>query len=46
MGDVTWFGLEEEQKIAVFLCLFVIWEEAFLDFSAILQMAGHFFALS
>ena len=45
MGDVAGFRLEEEQKIAVFLCLFVIWKEAFLNLCAVLQMAGYFFAL-
>lgn len=30
MGDMAGFGLQQEEEIAIFLCLFVIWEEAFL----------------
>ena len=30
MSNVSWFGLEEEEKIAVFLRLLVVWKETLL----------------
>jgi hypothetical protein len=28
--NVPWFGLEQEEKIPIFLCLFIIWKGTFL----------------
>ena len=30
MGNMAWFGLEEEEQVAVLLGLLVVWEESFL----------------
>ena len=39
------FGLEEEQQIAVLLCLFVVGEEAFLEFDAVCEVVCDFVLL-
>ena len=45
MRNVSWFGLEEEEQIAVFLCLFVVREEALLQFEAVCQVVCDFVLL-
>jgi len=45
MGNVAWFGLEEEEQIAVFLCLLVIGKETFLEFEAVCKVVGDFILL-
>lgn len=45
MGNVTRFGLEEEQQVAVFLRLLVVGEEAFLEFEAVGKVVGDFILL-
>ena len=45
MGNVTWFGLEEEQQVAVFLRLLVVGKEAFLEFEAVCKVVGDFILL-
>jgi hypothetical protein len=45
MRNMSWFGLEKEQQIAVFLCLFIVWEEALLQFEAICEVVCHFILL-
>ena len=39
------FGLEEEEQVAVFLRLFVVGEEAFLEFEAVCKVVGDFVLL-
>lgn len=45
MGNMPWLGLEQEQEVAIFLSLLVIGEEAFLQITSILKMAGDFVLL-
>lgn len=45
MGNVPRLRLEQEQKIAVFLCLFIVGEEAFLQFGSLVEMTGNFVLL-
>jgi hypothetical protein len=45
MSDVPRFGLEEEQQVAVFLCLLIVREEAFLQFEAVCQVICDFILL-
>jgi hypothetical protein len=45
VGNVAWFGLEEKEKVAVFLGFFIVWEEAFGDVGGVFQVTGDFFAL-
>ncbi len=45
VGNVSWLGLEQEEQVAVFLCLFVVGEEAFLQFEAVFEVAGYFVLL-
>jgi hypothetical protein len=45
MRNVSWFGLEEEEQVAVFLCLFVVGEEALLQFEAVCQVICDFILL-
>jgi hypothetical protein len=45
MGNVAWFGLEEEEQVAVFLRLVVIGKEAFLEFEAVTKVVGDFILL-
>jgi len=40
MSDVSRFGLEEEEEVAIFLGLVIIGEEAFLNVCSIIEMAG------
>lgn len=39
------FGLEEEEQVAVFLRLFVVGEEAFLEFEAVCEVVCDFVLL-
>jgi hypothetical protein len=45
MRNVSRFGLEEEEQVAVFLGLFVVWEEALLQFEAVCQVVCDFVLL-
>ena len=45
MRNVPWFGLEQKQQVAIFLCLFVIWEKPFLEFKAVCEMVCDFVLL-
>jgi hypothetical protein len=45
VGDVSWLGLEEKEQVAVFLSLFVVWEEAFLQFEAFCEVVCDFVLL-
>lgn len=45
MSDVSWFRLQQEQQVAVFLCLLVVGERSFLQFKSILQVACDFVLL-
>lgn len=45
MGNVARLRLEEEEQVAVFLCLIVIGKETFLKFHAFLEMTGNFVLL-
>lgn len=45
MGNVSGFGLEEKQQVAVFLSLFVVGEEAFLEFDAVRKVICDFILL-
>jgi hypothetical protein len=45
MGDVSRFGLEEKEQVAVLLCLFVVREETFLQFEAVCQVVCDFVLL-
>jgi hypothetical protein len=45
VGDVAWFGLEEKEKVTVFLSFLIVWEEAFGDVGGVFQVTGDFFAL-
>lgn len=45
VGDVAWFGLEEKEKVAIFLRFVIVWEEAFGNVGRVFQMTGDFFAL-
>ena len=42
---MSWLGLEEKEQVAVFLSLFVVWEEAFLQFEAFCEMVCDFVLL-
>lgn len=42
---MAWFGLEEEEQIAVFLRLLVIGKETFLEFEAVCKVVGDFILL-
>jgi hypothetical protein len=43
--NMSRFRLQEEKQVAVFLRLLVVGEEAFLDFSSLVHVTGHFFSL-
>jgi len=45
VGNVSGFGLEEEEQIAVFLRLFVVGEEALLQLQAFGKVVGDFVLL-
>jgi hypothetical protein len=45
MGNVAWFGLEEEEQVAVFLRLVVVGKEAFLEFEAVAKVVCDFILL-
>lgn len=45
MGDVTGFGLEEKEQVAVFLGFVVVRKETLLGVCRVLQMAGDFILL-
>jgi hypothetical protein len=45
MRNVSWFGLEEEEQVAVFLCLLVVRKETFLQFEAVCQVVCDFVLL-
>jgi hypothetical protein len=45
VGDVTRFGLQEEQKIAIFLGSFVVGEESLLWIGGIIKVARNFVLL-
>lgn len=40
MGDVSRFGLEEEQQVSVFLGFVVIGEVSFLEIQGVFEVAG------
>jgi hypothetical protein len=44
MSDVSGFGLQKKQKVPIFLCFLVIWEEALLRIFVV-EMAGNFVLL-
>lgn len=46
MGDVTGFGLEQEEEIAVFLGLLIVWEKSLLGIGRIVEVAGDFVLLA
>lgn len=45
MGDVTGFGLEKEEKIAVLLCSLIVRKESLLGIYSIVEVAGNFVLL-
>lgn len=45
MSDVTGFGLEEEEQVAIFLSFVVVGEETLLGVCSVVQMAGDFVLL-
>jgi hypothetical protein len=45
MRNVSRLGLQEEQQVAVLLCLVVVREEALLQFHALFEMACDFILL-
>ena len=45
VGDMPGFGLQEEEEVAVFLCLVVVRERAFLHLRRIFQMTSDFVLL-
>jgi hypothetical protein len=45
MRNVPRFGLEEKEQVAVLLCLFVVGEEAFLQFEAVCEVVCDFVLL-
>jgi hypothetical protein len=45
VGDVSWFGLQQEKQVAVFLGLIVAWKCSFLDVGRIFKVARDFILL-
>ena len=45
MCNIPRLGLEEEQQIAILLCLFIIWEKALLQICGIFEVACDFILL-
>jgi hypothetical protein len=45
MRNMSWFGLEHEEQVAIFLGLFVIGKRSFLDFGSVIEVAGYFILL-
>jgi len=39
MGNVSRFGLEKEEEISIFLSLFIVGKEPFLEIGSIFKMA-------
>ena len=46
MRNVPRLGLEQEEEVTIFLCLFIVREETLLDIGGLIQMVGHFVLLS
>lgn len=45
MGDVTGFGLQEKEEVAVFLGPVIVGEESFLRIGRVIQVTGDFVSL-
>lgn len=45
MGDVTGFGLEKEEEIAVLLCSLIVRKESLLGIYSVVEVAGNFVLL-
>lgn len=45
MCNMSRLGLEQEQQIAVLLCLFIVGEEAFLELGSVVEMVCNFVLL-
>ena len=45
VGNVAWFGLQEEEEVAIFLSFFVVGERSLLHVDRILKMACDFVLL-